>query len=277
MRNLSGDAKQYLRYLVFALIAIGFSNCSNDDDVDDVIETQPTGSITVEDQIVSQNMLVVQSVTVSTNSWLVVKKVNDDGSFSSMIAAPLLINEGTRNDIDIELDNTNAADVEIEDGTTLVLLLHTDDGDGVFEFEGDAGQDMPIKNAAGNVLTETVVISSPSFEIEDQDVDNNTITFTNVSTRSAGWIVVYNSTAAGTIDEDDIIGFTYLEEGTNENVIVTFEDSFSFTAGQTIFSRIHKDDPEDGEFTYIEDPETDLPESFGFGTDTTITGSSVIN
>ncbi|QED38165.1 hypothetical protein FK178_10745 [Antarcticibacterium arcticum] len=276
MRSLSGVTGSYLRNVMFALIALSVTSCRNDDD-DNGGVAQPTGTITVEDQTLSGNLLEVSSVTVSTSAWLVVKKVNDDNSFSDMIAEPVLINQGTRNDIEIELDNTNAAAVEIEDGDTLVLMLHADDGDGVFEYQGNTGQDMPIKNAAGNVVTETVVISSPSFEIEDQDVENNTITYTNVSTRRTGWIVVYNSTAAGAIDEDNIIGYTYLEEGNNADVVVTFEDTFTFTPGQTIFSRIHKDDPADEEFTYIDDPDTDMPESFGFGTDTTITGSTIIN
>lgn len=275
MRNLSEDAGRYLRYLVFVLIAIGFTSCDDDDDA--VVIPLPTGTINAEDQTISGNIVEVTAVTVSTNSWLVVKKVNEDGSFTDMIAEPVLIQAGTRNDFDIELDNTDAADVELEDGDTLVLMLHADDGDGVFEYEGTSGQDMPIRNAAGSVLTETFVISSPSFEIEDQDVEDNTITFTNVTTRNTGWIVVYNSTATGTIDEDDIIGYTYLEEGDNADVVVTFDDTFTFTPGQTVFARIHLDDPDDEEFTFIEDEETDWPEFFGFGANPIITGSLIIN
>ena len=275
MRNLCEDAGRYLRYFVFAMIAIGFTSCSDDDDVDNVIP-QPTGTINVEDQTLSGNILEVTSVTVSARSWLVVKKVNEDGSFTDMIAEPLLLQAGTSNDIDIELDNTDAADVDLEDGDTLVLMLHADDGDGVFEYEGNTGQDMPIRNAAG-VLTETVVVSSPSIEIEEQDVEDGTITFTNVSTRSTGWIVVYNSTATGTINEDDIIGYTYLEEGDNADVEVVFDDSFTFTAGQKVFTRIHLDDPDDEEFTFIEDEDTDIPEIFGFGTNPIITGDVIIN
>lgn len=275
MRNLSEDAGRYLRYLVFVLIAIGFTSCDDDDDV--VVIPQPTGTINAEDQILSGNIVEVTSVTVSTNSWLVVKKVNEDGSFTDMIAEPLLIQAGTRNDFDIELDNTDADDVELEGGDTLVLMLHADDGDGVFEYEGTTGQDMPIRNAAGSVLTETFVISSPSIEIEDQDVEDDSITFTNVSTRNTGWIVVYNSTATGTIDEDDIIGYKYLEEGDNADVVVTFDDTFTFTPGQTVFARIHLDDPDDEEFTYIDDPDTDMPEIFGFGSDPIVGGSLIIN
>ena len=275
MRNLCEDANQYLRYLVFALIAIGFTSC--DDDDDGVVITQPTGSINAEDQTLSGNVVEVTSVTVSTNSWLVIKKVNDDGTFTDMIADPVLIQTGTQNNIEIELDNTGATTVVLEDGDNLVLMLHADDGDGVFEFQGTTGQDMLIKNATGNVVTETFLISSPTFEIEDQDVEDGTITFTNVSTQRTGWIVVYNSTATGTIDEEDIVGYAYLEEGDNADVLVTFDDTFTYTAGQTVFARIHLDDPSDEEFTYIEDEETDLPEIFGFGTNPTITDSFIIN
>src|SRR5690606_9204888 len=100
MRNLREDAGRYLRYFVFALIAIGITGCSDDDD-NGVVIPQPTGTINAEDQTLSGNTVEVTSVTVSTNSWLVVKKVNDDGSFTDMIAEPVLIQAGTSNDIDI--------------------------------------------------------------------------------------------------------------------------------------------------------------------------------
>ena len=277
MRNLPGVANRKLRYFVFVLIAIGFTSCSDDDDDVDVVIPQPTGTINVEDQTLSGNILEVTSVTVSTISWLVVKKVNEDGSFTDIIASPVLIQTGTMNDIDMELKNITADDYEIEDGDTLALMLHADDGDGVFEYQGNVAQDMPIRDAAGNVYTKTLVISSPSIEIEDQDVEDNTITFTNVYTKKTGWIVVYNSTATGTIDINEIIGYSYLEEGDNTDVVVSFDDTFTFTPGQTVFTRIHLDIPDDEEFTFIENFETDWPEIFGFGADPTITESVIIN
>lgn len=274
MRNLPKKANSKFRYFLLALIAIGITGCSDDDD-EVVVTSQATGTINVEDQILSGNFLKVTSVNASTSAWLIVKKVNEDGSFSDIISHPVLIKTATN--FYIKLTNTKAKNVELEDGDTLALMLYADDGDGVVEIQGNTAQDMPVMDTAGNVLIETAVITSPSIEIENQEVEESTITFTNVSTAGPGWIVVYNSTSTGSIDENDIIGYTYLMEGDNADVIVSFDDTFTFTPGQTVYTRIHQDNPNDEEFTIIESLWTDGPEIFGFGADPTITEGVIIN
>lgn len=262
-------------YLGTLALTLGVSSCSDDDD-GNVVIPETDASITANAQVLSQNTLVVDEVTVDDAAWLVVRKVNDDGSFSDIISDPELLQEGTHSDISIELDNTNASDVMLEDGDSLILLLHKDDGDGIFEFEGDAGADELITDSLGSGIDAQVEVSAPNVTWADQEVMDNSVTFDNISTNQGGWIVLHNADSEG-VFSDDIIGRAYVPAGENSDFTVTFDDDFIFTPGQTIYSRLYLDDPADQEFTYTADGTDDMPESFGFGDDNSVTGSIALN
>lgn len=172
MNYLSENFSKYMMFVVLSFFAIGLTGCSDDDDLDDIVD-EPTGAITVQDQILTQNILVVERVIVSHSSWLVVKTVNDDNSVDEMIADPVFLTAGTHEDVIVQLDNTNAPDVDIEDGDTLAVLLRADDGDGEF----NENTDDPITDNTGDQVMELVVVSSPEITVSEfSAIDNNTIT-----------------------------------------------------------------------------------------------------
>lgn len=268
--------KKFSLYLGISALALGFNSCSDDDDgTVDIPDTD--ASIVANAQFISENTIEVSSVEVDEDAWIVVRKVNEDGSFSDPIADPEFLEEGSHTNIIIQLDNSDATDVDLADGDQLVVMLHQDDGDGVFEFEGTTGADALITDANGGGVSATFDISAPSFTVTDQTVAENTITFDNVSSDEGAWIVVHNSDDAGAIDEADIVGYTYVPAGDNTDVVVTFLEDFVYTPGQTLWSRIYMDNPADEDFTFIDDSTTDNPATFGFSEDGTITGSFVIN
>jgi len=276
MKNLMNTFKKFSIYMGISALALGFNSCSDDDD--GIIEDPETdASIVANAQFVSDNTIEVSSVEVNSDSWIVVRKVNEDGSFSERIADPEFIEEGSHSNIVIELNNSAATDVELEDGDELVVLLHEDDGDGVFEFEGTTGADAIITDTNGAEVNANFVVSAPNFTIADQTVSENTITFDNISTDEGAWIVVHNSDEAGAMVDSEIVGWTYVPAGDNADVVLTFNDGFTYTPGQTLWSQIYMDDPADELFTFIDDPATDMPARFGFNEDGTINGSIVIN
>src|SRR5690606_32532943 len=120
------------------------------------------------------------------------------------------------------------------------------------------------------------VVSAPSISFTDQAVVDNTIVFDNISTNQDAWIVLHNSDDTGAMLDDDIIGWEFVPAGDNEALVVTFEEGFVPVSGQTVFARLYLDDPADGEFTWETDQTTDMPEIFGFGDDTWVTGSIVL-
>lgn len=259
MNYLSKDFQKYIMFFALSFFALGLTSCSDDDDLDDIVD-EPTGAITVQDQTLTQNILVVERVIVSHDTWLVVKTVNDDNTVDEMIADPVFLTAGTHEDVIVQLDNTNAPDVDLEDGDTLAVLLHADNGDAQF----NENLDTPILDNAGNQVMEFVEISSPSITVADQNLVDNTITLENVNLQRDGWIVVHSADATGNINEDDIIARTFVTAGSHDNVVVELDEDHNLTSGSDFFVRLHTDDPADQEFTFETDTTTDVAETFGF-------------
>lgn len=270
MKRLNAIFPNYLLYFALTFFAVGVTSCSNDDDVDDIItEPDATGTITVNDQTLSNNTITVESVTVGQDSWIVARNVGDETD-AAIVSDPIFLEEGTHTNVQLPL--TSAADITgAAEGDQIVIMLHEDTGTpGTFDYTGTAGTDDLITTTSGQVVSETVTVTGPSLNAEDNQAvtENNEVTFTSVNTASDGWIVLYGQNEDGSINEDDIIGRQFVEAGTHENLTVAFDEGFVHTPGQTVFPRLHLDDPADQEFTFTADGSEDLPETFGFDTTT---------
>ncbi|HET8753494.1 MAG TPA: hypothetical protein VFM59_03965 [Salinimicrobium sp.] len=275
MKNLMQNFKNYPLFLGLFFLSISVTSCDDDDD-GDIIDPGSEATISAQAQVVSQNMVLIDNIMLDEDAWLVVKKVNDDGSYSDLIAEPMLLEEGNHTDILVELKYSGTEDIALESGDTIIFQLHRDDGDGVFEFSGDTGEDKLLKDSLGSAIHEEIVITAPTFTISDQTVMDNSVTFDNITVANNGWIVVHNSHEDGSINEADIVGYTYVPMGSTDDVVVTFDEEFIYVPGQTIYTKWYLDDPADEVFTFLEDPLTDVADFFGFGDDNTIWDSIVI-
>lgn len=250
MKNVK-NLRNLMLYAGMLFLIFGFYSCSDDDD--GVVNPNPTGTITVADdsQVISQNTLVVDKVTANTDVWLVAHH----NSASGAIIGKKLITSESATDVELSLEGTT-----LDDGDTVVLMLHVDNGYNMGDGTFDATKDTPITGA-----TETVVVNTPNFTISDATVTDNSITFDNVTVADTGWIVVYN----GNPNEEtsEIVGFTQVTDS-EDDVTVTFNENY--TTGDPLFARLHVEDQGDEEFTFMDDPETDIPEIFGFEDDDTI-------
>lgn len=252
MKNVK-DLKKWMLYVGVLVLVIGLNSCSDDDDGDVVVDPDPAGTITMTDdaQIISQNTLVVDQVTANTDVWLVAHHTDASGA---IIGQELITSESATN-VGLNLEGTT-----LEDGDTVVLMLHVDNGYNMGDGTFNETDDTPISGA-----TETVVVNTPNFTISDATVTNNSIIFDNVTVADTGWIVVYN----GDPNEEtsEIVGFTQVT-GSEDDVTVTFNENY--TEGDPLFARLHVEDQDDELFTFIDDPSTDIPEFFGFEDDDTI-------
>lgn len=248
------ELKKLMLYVGVIFLVMGFTSCSDDDDGDVIVNPEPTGTITVDDdgQVISQNTLIVDQVTANTDVWLVARHTDASGE----IIARELLTEDINTNVELSLEGTT-----LNDGDTVFLMLYTDDGFGIGDGQFEEGtDDMPISGA-----TETVVVSSPDFSISDATVTNNSIIFDNVTVADTGWIVVYNGNPNDATSE--IVGFTQVT-GSTDNVTVEFNENY--TEGDPLFARLHVEDQDDDIFTFIDDQTTDVPEIFGFELDNTI-------
>lgn len=248
MKSSVNNLTKYFLYLFFTFAAITFTSCSNDDDA----VATPTGSIEVGDQTISQNQVRVDQVVSSTNGFLVARHTSATGA----ILAQESIDQGTTQDVVLQLDDQGTG-VNLQDGDAIVIALHVDSNrDGNFNENSDT-----------MVATETVIVSSPGFDAEDQAVVDNGMTFRNVSTLEDSFLVAYGEREDGTLDETNILGSVPVQAGQTESVNLNFEEGRAPAAGTRIQTRLHRDVNRDGIF----DSATDTPETFGFGTPNQIT------
>lgn len=219
----------------------------------------------VSNQTLSQNTLILENVTVTQDSWVIVRNSGED----VMVSDPVFVAEGTTDNVAIALSD-KAKFTGDADGDDFDISLHADNPDEGVQGEFDADFDAPITNEAGDEIRGGVNITAPRLDADDNQTvtDNNEVTFNSVNAATDGWVILYGEDDQGNIDENTIIGTGFVEAGLNENFTVAFNEGFTHTSGQTIFPRLFMDDPADQEFTFTQGGTEDLPEIYGYNTTT---------
>lgn len=101
-------------------------------------------SVMVSDQPVVDGTVTVDRVVYSSAGWIVIHADNGEGKPGPILGtAP--VSAGVNADVSVEIDGSGVTD-------TLFAMLHTDAGaQGEFEFPD--GEDVPVMDAEGNVIT----------------------------------------------------------------------------------------------------------------------------
>lgn len=237
------NLKKLMLYVGVVFLMMGFYSCSDDDDGTPRVEA--SGMIQVDDnQTLSGNTLTVQSVTVGQDSWLAAVAVGDENT-NDFIAQPVMVQEGTRSNVQLTFDENAITD----DGTgqQVVLKLYADNQNSGTQGQWDAA-DEPITN--NNVLvTKTITVFAEdsgtsafaNFDINGDgslDADEVPATYENNFTE---WDVdadgslsseeFYNTTFFNTdADDDDAIseeewntGFAAMYGNWSEDDFATFD------------------------------------------------------
>ncbi|NJW52459.1 DUF7282 domain-containing protein [Salinimicrobium oceani] len=214
------------------------------------VSVAPMGTLMVEDQEMTNNVVNVASVSFDRGGYVVIHASNDAGDgpmVPEIISEPVYLEAGTYTDVEVPL--TSSANVEA--GDTVWVMLHTDTGEEeTYEFDGENGLDMPITDADGNVVVKpltitsvTVVAITGSLSVEDQAVTDNQLNVGSVELSESGWVVVHASNEAGTgpMVPEIISEPMYLEAGTHEDVMVTFTESANVAVSDTVWVMLHND------------------------------------
>ena len=234
----------------------------DDDQLDDMHDHDHSVSdaLSVEDQTVSGNSVLVNSVMLSEDGWVVIHKDNEEGPVvPAIISEPKYLEAGTSENVMVMIKEGTT----LNDGEKLWVMLHTDTGvEKVYEFDTNQEVDTPITDASGKIRMIPITISSPSISAMDQAINENTVVINKVFAAKDGWIVIHNDDGSGQPVIPAIVGKTWVEAGINENVVIELDEAETYTAGQKLFPMLHIDSPEDMEYTFPEDG--DAPEVFGF-------------
>ncbi|PKL80887.1 MAG: hypothetical protein CVV25_02930 [Ignavibacteriae bacterium HGW-Ignavibacteriae-4] len=250
-----------MKFIIRAVIAISliamFTACSDDEKV-----TEPTiteaGSITVQDQMISQNILIVKSITVEKDAWVVIHADKNGGpDVPEIISQPVFVKAGTSNDIMVPL--TSNAQM-LGTNNQLWVMLHTDDGQlGSYEFDGSNGLDAPLEYTTGGIILKAITVTPTTITVSAQSVTNSVTLSVNAATD--GWIVIHNSNSDGSIITQSIIGKAAVKAGLNQNIVVQLDNNITIGSGKKIYPMVHIDNEPKGVYNF---PGVDAPEVFGF-------------
>jgi hypothetical protein len=125
--------------------------------INDVTMADMSGTITVTDQPLVDNTITVENVFLDMDGWVVVHASNEEGDgpmVPEIISEPVYLQAGDNSSVEI----TFTDDANVAAGDTVWVMLHDDSGvEGVYEFDGMNGLDMPITDDDGVVVTPIVL------------------------------------------------------------------------------------------------------------------------
>ncbi len=241
------------------ILSLALVSCSDDDDDNPVL--LPTGSIVVDsEEMVEGGMLTINAVSMSNPGWVVIHRDNNGAPMvPEIISVPKMVEENTTSDVVIELKDGE----EVEDGETLWVMLHTDDGViGEYEFNGTNGLDAPITNEAGDIVTESFMVSlANAVTANEQDLVNGVVNVESIKLEQDGYVVIHASNEAGDgpMVPQIISKPVYLEAGEYENVGVPLTDDANVEAGDVLWIMLHNDTGEEQVYEFDGVNGLDLP------------------
>ena len=209
MKNVVEKLRNYPAYLAILFLVFGLSSCSEDDD--GIVEVEPTGAIQVEDdQMIADNTVVVQSVVVGQDSWLVAVRSGEENS-NNFITEPQMVSEGSASDIELTFNDNFSPDGD-EDGTEISLILYEDN-----PTEGTMGEfdefDEPIMDENDVLVTETItVFAQNTGEMAFSDFDENsdgTLDINEVPNIYADNFSEWDTDDNGSLNEDEFLSTTF--------------------------------------------------------------------
>ncbi len=203
------------RFLFLTLIALlGFTVFSCDKDDDDMDpEPDKIAMLTVDDQVISQNTIVVPSMDVPREGWVVIHRDNGSGGpkVPAIISEPVALSSGVNEDVEVPI----LASESLTDGETVWVMVHEDTGErGKYEFDG-GDVDKPFFKDDGSAVVKPIKVTSPSITVSDQPVYDNKVVIESVTAAQDGWIVIHNDDGSGNITLPGIIGKAPVTKGVN--------------------------------------------------------------
>ncbi len=162
-------------------------------------------SVTVSDQVTMDSTVVIDKIVAVQDGWIVIHAGDKSGTVIGW--APVKAGENDKVEVAIDLSK----------GTpTISAMLHVDAGKvGTYEFPG---ADVPVKNAAGDVVNTPFKIIG--VDVDDQFVkDTKTVSIGAIVAQQDGWIVIHAGDKGGTV-----LGHTAIKAGLNTVDHVRAED-----------------------------------------------------
>ena len=204
----------------------------------------PTGSINAEDQVLDHDRnLIISSVNNSHPGWIVVYPDHDGQPYlDEPISIPRYIVSGTHSDLQIELEDN----IEIDNNQLFWVVLHTDDGDHIFEFLDDNSSDQPVLNSNNENVQVSLTISfnwpTGSLTVADQLInESRAIVISSIEMNDEGWVVLHKDLNGVPFSSETISEPLFLDAGTYENVELDLKEGIELAFGEKIWAALYSD------------------------------------
>ena len=213
-----------------------------------VVQTDPL--IVVNDQMLINNGVSVDSVASPETAWLVFRR--GEGGMPGDVLKSIRVDTG--------VESTGAQfpkepAYSLRAGDTVWVALHIDRGtSGIFEYPGP---DAPMRDASGEGVSASFVILPPDLQsvvAVDQPIDAGAIFIDEVHSRNPGWIVLHEDDGSGAPSNDKGVGWARVWSGRTTDIEVLIESPI--TPGVRIWAVLHTDDTPVGTYDW---PTADLP------------------
>jgi hypothetical protein len=246
-----------LKILVVIVLAgsiMFMTACNRDDDLDF------TGNIETFDQVVAQNNVFVELVSIDRPGWIIIHE-DINGSPGEIISYPTYIGSaGTFTNNFIPLDSSAV----LTDSMEVIIMLYHDNGTGgVFDPE-----DQPV-TVDEQPVTSSILLFAPSVTVNDQPITNNVVVVEEIITGFLSWVAIYQVDVQGEIG--NLVGFAPVNESPVTNLEVQLTDTVEYVTGASLTTILHLNNLPHEQFTV-----NDVPLVFGFDEDNIVSDSFVV-
>ncbi|MEM9950065.1 MAG: hypothetical protein AAF846_00585 [Chloroflexota bacterium] len=212
-----------------------------------------TPSIIVRPQVITDDNVVIDEIVAERFGILAVYADDGAGNRGGLLGFSLLRPGMTRN-LPVQLQMINVTPI-------LHFVLHLDSEPfGEFQYGAVEGADMPVM-VDGQEVAQSFRILTISVHDQFVDADNfNRIVVdtASLSLESDAWVVAHNDDNG---DLGDVLGHTFLEEGTSQAIPLLLSGDIT----PLVHVTIHLDTGELEKFDYLDDPTLDTPYELATG------------
>jgi plastocyanin len=216
-------------------------NTASNDLTEDESQPEPeaeeiTPAVEVMDQEIVNDSVIIPSVTMDRNGWVVIHTTSAEGTPGPVIGhAP--VSAGTNGNVAVSIQADLAT-------PQLFAMLHTDAGNtGTYEFPGDDG---PVKNG-DNIVMKPFNLNGlqASISVSDQEAMDGSIVVDSAFMLQSGWVVIHTTSEEG--GPGPVVGYAPLPAGPSTDVTVSIDVEQSTPQ---LFAMLHIDAGETGTYEF---------------------------
>lgn len=156
--------------IILALVVIGVIAARQPEaplvetDPNDIVEVEEVASLTVSDQVVADNSIIIDNIYAEEAGWVVLHRTTEEGDLNPEAVAGIVgVPAGASQDVVVALTET------VENGEVLVAMLHVDTDElGEYEFTAETPElDAPVQ-VGGDIVVSFFTVSTEVEETEEE-------------------------------------------------------------------------------------------------------------